>query len=89
MRSKMAQAVELAALLGVDTVDHALGLAAIAGRFGDGDLASIGDHLSSAGAPHDVVIADENHSVQPGTHGWAAFGTTTPAAGPAAEEQAR
>jgi hypothetical protein len=82
VRSKMAQAVELAALLGADTVDHALGLAAIAGRFGDGDLASICDHLATAGAPDDVVVADENHSVQPGTHGWAAFGTITPAADP-------
>jgi hypothetical protein len=80
VRSKMAQAVELAALVGADAVDHALGLAAIAGRFGDADLASILDHLATAGAPHDVVIADENHSVQPGTATWAAFGTTPTAA---------
>jgi transposase len=82
VRSKMAQAVELAALVGADTVDHALGLAAIAGRFADTDLASILDHLAAAGAPGDVVIADEHHSVQPGTANWATFGTT-PTAAPA------
>jgi hypothetical protein len=46
----MGRAVELAALVGADTVDHALGLAAIAGRFADTDLASILDHLAAAGA---------------------------------------
>jgi hypothetical protein len=74
VRSKMARAVELAAIVGVEKVDHALGLAAIAGRFGDTDLASILDHLATSGAPHDVVIADENHSVQPGTASWRQFG---------------
>lgn len=39
VRTKMAQAVELAALVGAEAVDDALGLAAMAGRFGDGDLA--------------------------------------------------
>jgi hypothetical protein len=46
IRSKMARAVELAAVVGADRVDAALGLAAIAGRFADGDLASIIDHLA-------------------------------------------
>ena len=41
IRSKMARAVELAAVVGAGKVDAALGLAAIAGRFADGDLASI------------------------------------------------
>jgi transposase len=76
VRSKMAQAVQLAAVVGADTIDHALGLAAIAGRFADDDLASILDHLATSGAPRDVVIADESHSVQPGTGGWATFGAT-------------
>lgn len=71
---KDGHAVELAAHLGADRVDHALGLAAMAGRFADGDLAAICDHLASEGPPTDVVIADEDHSVQPGTSGWAAFG---------------
>jgi transposase len=74
IRSKMARAVELAAIVGADTVDDALGLAAISGRFGDEDLASIVDHRIGAGAPTDVVRADENHSVQPGTSGWGRFG---------------
>ena|SRR5690242_8172067 len=41
IRSKMARAVELAAVVGAGQVDAALGLAAIAGRFAGGDLASI------------------------------------------------
>jgi hypothetical protein len=63
----MAQAVALACALGAERVDQALGLAAIAGRFGDGDLALILDHLATSGTPGDVVVADEAPSVQPGT----------------------
>ena len=74
IRSKMARAVELAAVVGADKVDAALGLAAIAGRFADGDLASIIDHLAAERAPGEVVIAGEAHSVQPGTSGWARLG---------------
>ena len=70
----MARAVELAAVVGADRVDAALGLAAIAGRFADGDLASIIDHLAAERAPGEVVIADEAHSAQPGTSGWARLG---------------
>ena len=74
IRAKMAHAVELAAVVGADRIEEALGLAAIAGRFADGDLVSICDHLAAAGAPGDVVIADENHSEQPGTSGWGRLG---------------
>jgi len=74
IRSKMARAVELAAVTGPAAVDQALGLAAIAGRFGDLDLAAILDHLAVAGAAGELVAADEAHSAQPGTSGWAAFG---------------
>lgn len=74
IRSKMARAVELAAVVGAQAVDDALGLAAIAGRFADDDLASIVDHRAGAGAPIDVVRADEAHSVQPGTSGWEVLG---------------
>ena len=74
IRSKMARAVELAAVVGADRTDAALGLAAIAGRFADGDLASIIDHLAAERAPGEVVIADEAHSAQPGTAGWARLG---------------
>lgn len=44
LRVKMAEAVRLARLVGDQPVDRALGTAAIAGRFGDGDLAAIVDH---------------------------------------------
>jgi transposase len=74
IRSKMARAVELAAVVGAHAVDDALGLAAISGRFGEDDLASIVDHRAGAGAPVDVVRADEAHSAQPGTAGWGRFG---------------
>jgi transposase len=70
VRAKMATAVELAAVLDAQRVDQALGLAAIAGRFDAGDLASICDHLAAAGAAGEVVIADEAHSAQPGTSSW-------------------
>jgi transposase len=74
IRSKMARAVELAAVVGADRVDQALGLAAIAGRFGDDDVAAIADHLAASGPAGDLVSADERHSAQPGTSGWAALG---------------
>jgi transposase len=75
IRSKMARAVELAAVVGAGQVDAALGLAAIAGRFADSDLPSIIDHLAAERAPGEVVIASEAHSAQPGTSGWARLGT--------------
>jgi transposase len=78
VRAKMAHAVELAAHLGSARVDHALGLAAMAGRFADDDLAGICDHLAREGQASDVVVADENHSAQPGTGGWAALGGPEP-----------
>ena len=75
IRSKMARAVELAAVVGAGRVDAALGLAAIAGRFADGDLASIIDHLGAERETAGVVIAGEAHSAQPGTAGWVRLGT--------------
>lgn len=74
IRSKMAEAVELATLVGGGPVEEALGLAAIAGRFGEGDLASILDHLEAGRAALDVMAADESHSAQPGTRSWEGFG---------------
>jgi hypothetical protein len=70
----MARAVELAAVVGADRADAALGLAAIAGRFADGDLASIIDHLAAERETGGVVRADEAHSAQPGTSAWARLG---------------
>jgi hypothetical protein len=71
----MGKAVELAAALGTEQVEEALGLAAIAGRFNDADLISILDHLATAGAPTDVVFVNEDHSVQPGTARWERYGS--------------
>jgi len=80
VRSKMADAVELAALLGADTVDEALGIAAAAGRFAEADLLAIinyqGERRAQAAG---LVHPDQTHSVQPGTSTWAGF-TTTPRA---------
>ena len=74
IRAKMGRAVELAALLGPEVINTALDMAAEAGRFADGDLASIADHLAQVGALGEVARADEAHSVQPGTAGWTGFG---------------
>jgi hypothetical protein len=77
VRTKMARAVELAALFGAEQVDRALGLAAAAGRFDDGDLASILERLRIEDAAIDVfaaVIADETHTAQPGTSAWKDLG---------------
>ena len=76
VRSKMSHAVELAALVGIDRVDAALGAAAAAGRFDDGDLASIIDHHATRAPSAQLVIADEAHSAQPGTSAWAGLGHT-------------
>ena len=70
----MAQAVELAAVLCTEIIDTALDMAAEAGRFADGDLASITDHLAQVGALGEITRADETHSAQPGTRGWESFG---------------
>jgi transposase len=74
IRAKMARAIELSAVLGGEQVDEALGLAAIAGRFAEDDLAAICDHLAASGLPEVVVVADEAHSAQPGTSGWGRLG---------------
>ncbi len=72
----MAEAVELAALAGPAAVDAALGTAALAGRFGDGDLLSIAGYQATGHPDGPAVAADEAYSVQPGTSAWAGFGTT-------------
>ena len=46
VRRKMAEAVDLAKLHGIEQVEHALRACAEAGRFGDGDLAAILAHTS-------------------------------------------
>jgi hypothetical protein len=71
VRSKMTQAVQMAALHGAGAVDRALGQAAAAGRFADGDLASILAHQASA-APGEPSRAGEDRTLAQGTGGWAA-----------------
>jgi transposase len=74
VRSKMAHAVELAALVGPERVEAALALAAGAGRFAEDDLASILDHVAGSVAETTLARADEAFSVQAGTGAWAGFG---------------
>ena len=77
MRVKMAEAVQLARLHPAAAVDRALGEAAAAGRFGDGDLASILAHHAIATADGEQIRASEDHTLAQGTAGWAAIGATT------------
>lgn len=73
MRIKMAEAVELARLHPLAAVDRALGRAAAAGRFGEGDLAAILAHqAATAGGEH--TRASETHTLAQGTAQWARFG---------------
>ncbi len=74
IRTKMAEAVELATLVGGERVEEALGMAAIAGRFGEGDLVSILDHIEAGRGGLELIRADEAHSIQPGTGSWEGFG---------------
>ena len=76
VRGKLAEAVTLAKLHGPGAVDQALGTAALAGRFGDGDLLAILTH-QLGGPRSQPARASEAHSLQPGTAVWAQLGTTT------------
>ena len=73
--AKMAEAVALSKLHSVAAVDRALGTAAITGRFTEKDLLSILDYQARQ-ADAEPTRAGEDHSLQPGTSAWAAFGTT-------------
>ena len=68
IEARMQEAVALARIVGVDKVDEALGLAAMAGRFDAGDLAAICDARRI-----EVRRADPATSLQPGTGRWAGF----------------
>jgi hypothetical protein len=74
VRAKMAEAIQLARLHPADAVDRALGQAAAAGRFGEGDLAAILAHQATA-SPGTVSRAGEDHTLAQGTSGWASLGT--------------
>jgi hypothetical protein len=73
VRTKMADAVALAKLAGVEAVDWALGHAAIYGRFAEGDLASIVAH-HAGGGDGEVHRASESRSLQTATSAWEGFG---------------
>lgn len=70
VKVKMAEAVQLAQMHGVERVDWALGHAASFERFGDGDTASI----LAAHPVGQQRRADEEHSMQPSTKAWESFG---------------
>lgn len=67
IRTKIRRATELAALVGAIPVDRALGLAAEAGRFADGDLESIVDHLRLMGDRTPERLEGPDDTLQPGT----------------------
>jgi hypothetical protein len=69
---RMAEAVTLATLHGALTVDCALGIAAMAGRFATGDLESIIVHASRA--PGAAAVPPAEHSLAQGTSGWSVLG---------------
>jgi hypothetical protein len=81
VRAKMAEAVQLATLQDAAAVDRALGKAAAAGRFGEGDLAAILAYQARAAAGP-AVRASENGTLAQGTGGWAGLG-----AGPRRRQQ--
>ena len=76
VRRKMAEAVDLAKLHGTAEVDRALSACAQAGRFDDGDLASIlAHHRQQAGGELILFPArSEDHSLQRSTSSWEGLG---------------
>jgi transposase len=68
---RMAEAVTLASLHGAEAVDAALGVAAMAGRFAEGDLESIIVHAKAAPT---AGLPPAEHSLAAGTGGWAGLG---------------
>jgi hypothetical protein len=72
IEARMAEAVVLTALHGSGTVDAALGKAAMAGRFCEGDLGSIIVHGATSA---EVRQPPGTHSLSAGTAGWSALGS--------------
>jgi hypothetical protein len=75
IRTKIRRATELAMLVGSDQVERALGLAAEAGRFADGDLESIVDHLRLMGDRRKGHLDVGDDTLQPGTGAWELIGS--------------
>lgn len=75
VRRKMAEAVDLSKLHGADLVNHALETCARAGRFADGDLASVLAHQRQTGGGELLLFpAREEASLQASTRAWEGFG---------------
>jgi hypothetical protein len=75
VRRKMAEAIDLAKLHSTVEVDRALKRCADAGRFGDGDLASVLAHQQQAGGELILFPArSEEHSLQRSTRSWEGLG---------------
>jgi transposase len=73
VRRKIAEAVDLAKLHGAEEVEHALAVCADAGRFGDGDLASVLAH-HGAQVIEFPARGSEQRSLQRSTRSWEGFG---------------
>ena len=73
VRRKMEEAIDLSKLHGTERVERALGTCADAGRFADGDLASILAHQQATG---ELILfpAPEDRSLQRSTRSWEGFG---------------
>lgn len=75
VRRKMCEAVDLAKLHGAGEVEQALKVRADAGRFADGDLASVLAHQQATG---ELILfpvrASEEQSLQRSTRSWDGFG---------------
>jgi hypothetical protein len=76
VRRKMAEAVDLAKLHGTVEVERALAACAQAGRFGDGDLASILAHHRQQSSGELILFParSEDHSLQRSTRNWEGLG---------------
>ena len=74
IEARMSQAVALASLHSPSAVDDALGLAAFAGRFGEGDIESILVHAK--GAVTGAATPPAEHSLAQGTGAWSVLGAT-------------
>ena len=75
LRRKMAEAVDLSKLHGSDEVNRALQTCAHAGRFADGDLASVLAHQARTGGGALVLFPTrEEASLQRSTSAWEGFG---------------
>jgi hypothetical protein len=75
VRRKMAEAVDLSKLHGADQVNRALETCARAGRFADGDLASVLAHQArTRGGELLLFPAKESSSLQRSTRAWESFG---------------